>query len=257
MATVGEILKKRRAELGLSIQEVQVSTKISTKYIRAIESDEFQSMPGDAYARGFINTYAAAVGLDGALLVAQYKRETGQPEIIVSSEQPEPDEVLTRDLDQKPRSLWVLLAVIAVLIMIAFAYFGWLQSTPEAKTPKPKPLTKTKTDKKQTTPSATTNDQSQKPVIQPADVSIRVTIVDSDCWMEILTDGQQAFVGTMKVGETKQFKGQSSVYVYAASGRRVSIVYNGSDMGLLNQTGEEVSRTYTPQGIQEGGPVQQ
>lgn len=256
MATVAEILKKRREDLGLTLQEVHMSTKISTKYIRAIESGEFQTMPGDAYARGFINTYASALGLDGALLVAQYKRETGQPEDELS-EQPEPDEVLTRDLDQRPRSLWVLLAVIAGLILVAFAYFGWLQSTPKSKTPKPKPLTKTKTEKKPSGSTSTTKEQPPKPIVQPTDVSVRVTIVDTDCWMEILTDGQQAFIGTMKVGESKQFKGQKSVYIYAVSGRRVSIVYNGNDLGLMNQGGEEVNRTYTPQGIQEGQAPQQ
>lgn len=75
MATLGQQLKTAREAKGLSESDVGSATKILTKVIRALESDDFSAMPAPTYAKGFIRLYAKHLGLDPAPLVEEYLRE--------------------------------------------------------------------------------------------------------------------------------------------------------------------------------------
>jgi hypothetical protein len=59
----------------IPISEVEEATKIRSRFLRAIESEEWDVLPGVAYARSFIRTYADFLGLDGARLAAEHKQE--------------------------------------------------------------------------------------------------------------------------------------------------------------------------------------
>lgn len=76
MVDIGQALKKKRIELGLSLEVVEEQTKIRKRYLEAIETGDWSVLPGDVYARGFVRAYAEAVGLDGRELLAQ--KEFGQ-----------------------------------------------------------------------------------------------------------------------------------------------------------------------------------
>jgi hypothetical protein len=71
---VGTTLKEARERLGIDLAEVEASTKIRARYLRAIEGEDWGRLPGDTYARSFIRTYAGYLGLDAALLAEQHRR---------------------------------------------------------------------------------------------------------------------------------------------------------------------------------------
>jgi cytoskeletal protein RodZ len=77
-ASVGHTLKSRRLARGLSLAEVERSTRIRGKYLVAIEADDHQTLPHDIYTKGFIRSYASYLGLDEAALVASYTQERGR-----------------------------------------------------------------------------------------------------------------------------------------------------------------------------------
>jgi cytoskeletal protein RodZ len=68
---IGQVLKTKREELGLSLPDIEQQTKIRGRYLEAIENGEWSILPGDVYARGFVRSYAEAVGLDGNELLQQ------------------------------------------------------------------------------------------------------------------------------------------------------------------------------------------
>ena len=70
---VGSILREARKRRKLGISEVEAATKIRARYLCAIESEEWDVLPGGVYTRGFIRTYAALLGLDGERLAADYR----------------------------------------------------------------------------------------------------------------------------------------------------------------------------------------
>jgi cytoskeleton protein RodZ len=75
---VGSLLRQRREELGQDIEAVSRQLRIRAIYIRAIEEGRPQDLPGTAYAVGFVRTYAEFLGLDGNIVVADYRDELGQ-----------------------------------------------------------------------------------------------------------------------------------------------------------------------------------
>ena len=71
---IGEVLKRTRTRRKVDIHTVEQQTKIRTKYLRALENEEWDVLPGRAYAKGFLRTYAQFLGLDGDALVDEYRR---------------------------------------------------------------------------------------------------------------------------------------------------------------------------------------
>jgi cytoskeletal protein RodZ len=69
---IGSSLRQARQQRELSVADVERSTRIRAKYLAALEEDSFDVLPGPAYVRGFLRTYAEELGLDGNLLVDAY-----------------------------------------------------------------------------------------------------------------------------------------------------------------------------------------
>lgn len=72
MKELGAILREAREGQGLSLEEVHDATHISLKYLAAIENGDFSSLPGEVYRRGFLRSFAEAVGVDPQEVLARY-----------------------------------------------------------------------------------------------------------------------------------------------------------------------------------------
>src|SRR2546428_9726159 len=94
MTDFGASFKKARESLGVSLDQIAVETRISTRFLLAIESEDFRCLPGGIFNRGFIRTYAGRVGLDPDQAVADYER-------LAQSSEPD---MLLRAADAPPRS---------------------------------------------------------------------------------------------------------------------------------------------------------
>lgn len=77
---IGNALKEARTRAGLDIRTVEEQTKIRTRYLRAMESEEWSTLPGHAYVKGFLRTYANLLGLDADALVDEYRRTVEGPQ---------------------------------------------------------------------------------------------------------------------------------------------------------------------------------
>ena len=64
MTELGTLLAKARLNQGLTIEEMSERTKIRPNYLEAIEAEEFHLLPGEAYVKPFLRTYAKALGLE-------------------------------------------------------------------------------------------------------------------------------------------------------------------------------------------------
>ena len=92
MPSIGETLREARIRQGIDISGLEHQTKIRARYLRALENEEFEQLPGSTYVRSFLRTYAEQLGLDGQLLVEEYRLQH-EPE-------PEPD---TQPFSPQPR----------------------------------------------------------------------------------------------------------------------------------------------------------
>lgn len=70
---IGDYLRRTREEKGISLKEIQESTKISMRYLEAIDRGELGAIPGEVYRKGFLVNYANSVGLDGQEVLQKYR----------------------------------------------------------------------------------------------------------------------------------------------------------------------------------------
>ncbi len=80
MRKVGDILKKRRLEKNLTLEEVEKRTKIRKKFLLAIEKGDYSSFPSSTYVRGFIKNYSDFLNLPTEEILAIFRREFAQEE---------------------------------------------------------------------------------------------------------------------------------------------------------------------------------
>jgi cytoskeleton protein RodZ len=73
MPDIGATLREARMRARIDVSEVEAETKIRAKYLRALENEEWDLLPGPTYVKSFLRTYAEALGLDAKLLVDEYK----------------------------------------------------------------------------------------------------------------------------------------------------------------------------------------
>src|SRR5918998_6633206 len=77
---IGERLREARMRQKVDIAEVERSTKIRAKYLRALENEEWGLLPGSTFVKTFLRTYAEALGLDAHLLVEEYRAHHEAPD---------------------------------------------------------------------------------------------------------------------------------------------------------------------------------
>jgi cytoskeleton protein RodZ len=70
---IGERLRDARRDLGLDLDEITARTKIRARYLIAMEEERWDALPGTAYVRSFLHTYAEELGLDADALVDEYR----------------------------------------------------------------------------------------------------------------------------------------------------------------------------------------
>src|SRR5919197_5626866 len=72
MFEIGSSLREARTRRGLALSDVERDTRIRTRYLTALEEERFDALPGPAYAKGFLRTYADYLGLDAQQFVDEY-----------------------------------------------------------------------------------------------------------------------------------------------------------------------------------------
>lgn len=79
MEQIGARLREARIRAKIDINQVEAQTKIRAKYLRAIENEEWDLLPGDVYTRSFLRTYADYLGLDSRELLDDFRRRYERP----------------------------------------------------------------------------------------------------------------------------------------------------------------------------------
>jgi cytoskeletal protein RodZ len=77
MFEIGNTLREARLRRRLDLSRCESDTKIRSKYLRAMEEEQFDLLPGRTYVRGFLRTYAEYLGLDWQLVLDEYESRFG------------------------------------------------------------------------------------------------------------------------------------------------------------------------------------
>jgi len=128
MADIGSTLREARMRGRISIDEVETHTKIRARYLRAIENEEWDLLPGPVYVKSFLRTYGDYLGLDSRLLVDEYKRAYERP----TDHELRPISPRTRERERPPRRprlpSWVPIVLVLAAVVVALGVLGSLNT---------------------------------------------------------------------------------------------------------------------------------
>ncbi len=122
--TIGEQLRLSREERGIALREISNQTRISMRYLEAIEGNDYKRLPGGIFNRSFIKAYARCVGFDETQALegyAQYLREQGQP-----SEEDVPLPHYSKVYSDTPATRSPILTVFLAILILVVVTFGAL-----------------------------------------------------------------------------------------------------------------------------------
>lgn len=134
--TVGETLHRARLAKKMDVRDVAAYLCIRPRFLEALENGNTKELPGDAYAQGFVRSYAAYLGLDADKTVAEYKREMSGRVAEAEADAERIEESESETLTPKPV---VLILSLIVLITVFFVWKGFHTNDPVVVVAAPEP----------------------------------------------------------------------------------------------------------------------
>jgi cytoskeletal protein RodZ len=224
MFEIGSSLREARTRQSLEFEEMESRTKVRAKYLRLLEEERFDQLPGHTYTKGFLRVYADRLGLDGQLYVDEYNsRFVAGEEDYAPGTRRVPVARGRREPRRESRMAIVALAAIALVTALVIA--AWRFGGPDE--PQVQGLN---------TPSRSTV---QTPKGQRITVEVRATKGPS--LLEVRAGspvGRQLYVGTLERGQSQRFT-RKLVYLSVARPRNVVVKVNGNRFPL--PTGGELT----------------
>ena len=199
MFEIGGSLREARLKRGLTPADVQKAIRIRDRYLQALEEERWELLPGDAYVKGFLRTYADYLGLDGSLYVEEYNSRFSHPD----EQQLVPERFEPRRRRTGGVGLLRPLVVIGLIVAIVAAVAAWQlssSSSPKQSTP---PTTTSTTTASHTTPKKKTHEK--KPVVVALPSRAVVVASRGASWLWVRSGGAAGptvYEGTLLQGKT-------------------------------------------------------
>jgi transcriptional regulator with XRE-family HTH domain len=133
MSELGRLLAETRTANDLSLADVEAVIRVRQKYLEALESGDYATLPRGATSRGFLRNYARFLGIDVEQAMVLYATESGDrgPDMAIASGVTRTSDYRPLEvslIDDRPRSPWwrwpLVVAVLALLVAAGWGFFG-------------------------------------------------------------------------------------------------------------------------------------
>ena len=200
MFEIGGSLREARLKRGLSPADVQKAIRIRDRYLQALEEERWELLPGDAYVKGFLRTYADFLGLDGNLYVDEYNNRFAHEEepLLV------PQRFARGEARRRVGLLRPALAVGALIAIVAAVAAWQLNGSGSPRTQGP-PTTTVHTTTGPMTPKK--KHRKHHSLTTPVALPSRALLVAArgNCWLEVRqgsASGKLLYENTLTQGKT-------------------------------------------------------
>lgn len=267
--TFGESLKREREMRGVTLEEISAATRIATRFLRAIENEEWDQLPGGVFNRGFVRAVARFLGLDEESTVAEYTLAVGdRPTVPVWTGSP------PAVTPQQPWLAWTI-ATIVILALLAGAWFGTrfflarraakraeqagtVNVAPSSSTGEPQesaggpvpvssgmPSPDAQTASSTVPAVATDSTPAAGPIATATDQFELKIVTDKRTKVTIVADQEVVYDGNMKAGENHFFSAMDHFQVTAKDAGVLHMELNGKAIAPIGPPGHSGKVTLT------------
>jgi cytoskeletal protein RodZ len=224
----GEHLRRERELRGVSLEEIAAATRISTRFLEALEKEQWERLPGGAFNRGFIRSIARFLGIDEEGLVAEYAYERKSA-----------DDPRAGHAEQIPRA-WGSAIVVALLtvLLVAGGFWAWehfhvaIVARLHGR-------------------FASGALAASSALAQPSAADLALTIqATKPSDLTVAADGQTVFAGNLQANDVKQFEARETLEIASSDSAALAVTLNGHPMPWASAPGEPGEMRLTRNNLQ-------
>ena len=268
MSSAGENLRVEREAQGISLREISEHTKISVRFLKAIEEEKVDLLPGGIFNKSFVRHYASYLGLDPERTVAEYFEEVdaaqddANPQVAVSPN----DGMATSAAGYIPLILTAV-ALGAIVIGIAYAIYRFTDREPASDSPA------AMASQAETASGASSGPPAQIPlekapalaaamqetrqgrVSSPVAGSFSLQVESlREVWVSIIADGEPEWEGFMQPQQTRRVRANEAIEMHVGDAGGVTLSLNGNPLPPAGEDGEVKRFTISASGLSELAP---
>ena len=251
MGSFGDKLRRERDLRGISLREIAERTKISVRFLQALEEDRVDVLPGGLFPRAFVKQYALFLGLDAEKTVADFVAAHGEAP-------PERRRPPLRSGGCRCRSAR----------SSSPSWWSWRSPSPSgagARPSAPGPSRRPRRSRRRP-PCCPPTGCTRRPRLAPASAAASDSLVltmtaQQDCWVEVRADGQTVVNRVLAEGESQTFEARGEIVLSVGNAGGLSIRVNDRPALPLGRSGEVrknivITRQNLPSLVQQDGAAE-
>lgn len=257
MESLGRYLRERRAQRGMSIEELSARTRIGLPMLRALEEDDYPSLPVEVTVKGFLRSYARCLGLDEQEVLDRYQHYAAEYFQIAQDANP----IGRVEQTIAPHPLWrhrltlagLTIAGLVIAISGIVALGPRADQEPPASSAIPPPLAPPLATEAPAVPENSSDrdlPQNAVPLQPPAEAppaepkpidSVKaqeITISATETtWVQVIIDGAEQKEALLQPGERVQWSAARDFRLTVGNAGGVSVEFNGEPVTGLGTSG--------------------
>lgn len=230
-SSFGERLRRERQLRGVTLEEVSSATRISTRFLEAIEGGHWEQLPGGAFNRGFIRSTSRYLGLDEDGMVAEYALETKSTVPVYIAPRAKPKAELPRDWKRIAASIG------AILVLIVGGWFAGSRIVKRVRSGATATRVSEATGKNHVEPVA---------AAQAGAAPLQLVVRSSKTVaLRVIADGEAAFDGWLQMNDERHFGARQVLEISASDAGAVRLELNGQLREMTASAGQPGRITLT------------
>ena len=285
MASLGHQLRQERERLGIPLADIARETRISVRYLEAIESEDARTLPQDFFYRSFVRQYAEYLGMSAEEVTVSLRRDLPPLELPIlpavapritapvatiipaALEVPLLSPVSNSAAFEDTRTSKRWLAVAALLLVGSISYLA--TRTTAGDSPVTAPVRTAKSEAPVVVPASTvpvlpadgtsTSTDVGTAVVQATNLgSGRLQIVISareQTWIKLMADGKNIYMGLIEPGQSQAIQNASNAELLTGNAGGIEVKQNGKSLPGLGSSGEVRTVVFDTENYQVRQPI--
>lgn len=258
MGSFGENLQREREMRGVTLQEISAATKISVRFLEALEKEQFGKLPGGIFNRSFVRAYAKYLGLDEEHVVAEFQLAANPRGDVdlgrVAAQRPRPAQ-------EKSRGPWLAILLSVLMLTGGYAVYHYsrgraspgeaeagigspsdatTQAAPPAMPGGEAASTESQTSGDSLSSSTETQALSQEAVPVPSvEEGLVLQIAATErTWVAVDADGKTTLQRVLDPNEIQTLRAKESFDITTGNAQGIILTLNGETLKPLGRRGE-------------------